>query len=186
MKTKIFLSVICLCLGFNAMAQRQRHNGHGGAPQSMDMVVDTAIINTMNLDAELVASVLELQSAKAEELKATIIKMAQSRTPGQQPTPEEIADMQAQISNYKAGYRADLRKLLGDENYITYLEKQVDKRPQMGGGPGSGANGNNRPRRGNWGGNQQGQGNWGQGQGQGNWGNQGGFGGNEGFGEDSK
>ncbi|MCF0179503.1 MAG: hypothetical protein HUJ97_04570 [Bacteroidales bacterium] len=186
MKTKVLLTAMFICISFSAMAQRHQRNGQRGqGPQSLDMVVDTAIINSMNLDAEIQTAVLELQKTKADELKATIIKMASSQPQGQQPTPESIAAMQKQIADFKTGYRSEFRKILGDENYIIYLEKQVDKRPQMGAGMGNAP----RQRRGNFNGNPQGnnmnggQGSWGGGQG--NWGNaQGGFEGNGGFGEE--
>lgn len=173
------------------MAQGHGNRGNrgnrGGQPEgarNLDMVVDTAIINSMDLEPELVASVLQLQAQKQEELKATLIKMAQQNQGGQGGfNPEAIAAMREQMEDFKSEYRMALRKLLGAANYITYLEKVIDKRPAMG--PGMGGNGN--PRRmqgggGNWGG--QMQGGFGGGQMQGGWGGQnGGFGGGEGFGE---
>ena len=186
MKTKYFLLTLALCCGMNAMAQRHHdHNGPRG-PQGgghgFDMVVDTAIINHMDLEPEVIASVQELQQKKNEELKTVLIEMAGKRTPGQAPSQEEIAEMREQIESFKLDYRMALRKVLGVENYITYLEKQVDKRPQMGGRPGAGPNG--RQRRGNKG--NFGGGNFGGGQMGGFGEGQANFGGNEGFGNEEQ
>lgn len=139
MKTKFFLTALCLCLACSAMAQRHgnRNNRNANDPQStphrIDMVVDTAIINSMNLEPEMVTAVLELQAQKSNELRAKLIEMATSRqqAQNQMPTPEEIAAMQTQIEEFKFEYRMKLRKILGVENYINYLEKQIDKRPQQ-------------------------------------------------------
>lgn len=188
MKLRMIITALCLCLGMCAMAQGHGNRGNRGnrggqqeGARNMDMVVDTAIINSMDLEPELVASVLQLQAQKQEELKATLIKMAQQNQGGQGGfNPEAIAAMREQMEDFKSEYRMALRKLLGAANYITYLEKVIDKRPAMGPGMGNG-----NPRRmqggGNWGGGQM-QGGFGGGQ-NGGWGGQnGGFGGGEGFG----
>lgn len=168
------------------MAQRHGGNrgnrgGNEGALRSMDMVVDTAIINTMDLEPEIVTKVLELQSKKAEELKAKIIEMASQAqaNQGQGFDPKAIAAMREQMDEFKFEYRMAFRKIIGVDNYITYLEKVIDKRPAMGAGPGAGAGQGMRRGGGNFGG--------GFGGGQGNWGGQGGnfgggFGGEQGGG----
>lgn len=168
------------------MAQRHGGNrgnrgGNEGAPRSLDMVVDTAIINTMDLEPEIVTKVLELQSKKAEELKAKIIEMASQAqaNQGQGFDPKAIAAMREQMDEFKFEYRMAFRKIIGVDNYITYLEKVIDKRPAMGAGPGAGAGQGMRRGGGNFGG--------GFGGGQGNWGGQGGnfgggFGGEQGGG----
>lgn len=182
MKMRIFLIALCLCVGMSAMAQNRGHRGNRRAqaeqrgPQNIDMVVDTAIINSMQLEPALVNSVLELQAKKQEELKAAIIKMAQQNQGGQDGfNPESIAAMRKQMEDFKAGYRLSLRQLLGTDQYIVYLEKMIDKRPAMGEGRGGAPMGGNQRRMPNGG-------NWGQGQPGGGWGqgNPGGFdGGND-------
>lgn len=164
MKLRMIITALCLCFGLCAMAQghgnRSNRNNRGGErPQNIDMVVDTAIINSMELEPEVVTAVLQLQAQKQEELKAILIKMAQSRKEGQGFDKEAIAEMRQQMDDFKLEYRMQLRKVLGTANYITYLEKQVDKRPAM--------RSDNAPD--NRGGNR-GRGNWSQGAGQGNWG----------------
>lgn len=189
MKLRLFLIALCLCVGMSAMAQNHNNRGNRGgnrenrSAQSLDMVVDTAIINSMDLEPELVSAVLTLQAQKAEELKALIIKMAQQRQ-GQQMGPEAIAAMREQMDEFKFEYRMKLRKTIGVDNYITYLEKQLDKRPAMGAGAGQGMRGRmgggagmGQGMRGNWGDSDQG-GNWGGGDQNNDWNNQngGGFG----------
>lgn len=164
MKLRMIITALCLCLGLCAMAQghgnRNNRNNRGGErSQNIDMVVDTAIINSMELEPEVVTAVLQLQAQKQEELKDILIKMAQSRKEGQGFDKEAIAEMRQQMDDFKLEYRMQLRKVLGTANYITYLEKQVDKRPAM--------RPDNAPD--NRGGNR-GRGNWSQGAGQGNWG----------------
>lgn len=183
MKLRFILTALCLCVGLSAMAQRNGNRGprggHNNTPQrSLDMVVDTAIINSMDLEPEIVTAVLQLQAQKAEELKAKLIEMASqaqaNQGQGQGFNPEAIKAMREQMDEFKFEYRMKLRKVMGADNYITYLEKQLDQRPAMG--PGAAGTGNRRRMQG-------GQGNWGGGQGgfdggQGNWGgNDGGFGG---------
>lgn len=189
MKLRLFLIALCLCVGMSAMAQNHNNRGNRGgnrenrSAQSLDMVVDTAIINSMDLEPELVSAVLTLQAQKAEELKALIIKMAQQRQ-GQQMGPEAIAAMREQMDEFKFEYRMKFRKTIGVDNYITYLEKQLDKRPAMGASAGQGMRGRmgggagmGQGMRGNWGGGDQG-GNWDGGDQNNDWNNQngGGFG----------
>ena len=164
MKLRMIITALCLCLGLCAMAQghgnRNNRNNRGGErSQNIDMVVDTAIINSMELEPEVVTAVLQLQAQKQEELKAILIKMAQSRKEGQGFDKEAIAEMRQQMDDFKLEYRMQLRKVLGTANYITYLEKQVDNRPAIKPGNTHSNRGDNRTR-----------GNWGQGAGQGNWG----------------
>lgn len=165
MKLKMFFTVLCLCLGICGMAQDngRGHRGNRGAesPKSFDMVVDTAIINAMELEPDMIAEVLQLQAQKQEELKAILIKMAQTRKEGQNFDKQAIDDMRQQMDDFKLEYRMALRKILGTANYITYLEKQVDKRQAM-------RPGNTHSSRGN---RARGSMNPGMGQNQGNWGN---------------
>lgn len=140
MKLRMIITALCLCMGVCAMAQGHGNRGNRAGrgaqsgPQNLDMVVDTAIINSMDLEPELIAAVLQLQAQKQEELKVVIIKMAQSRQEGQGFDQDAIAAMRQQMDDFKQEYRMALRKVLGAANYITYLEKQLDKRPAMGGG----------------------------------------------------
>lgn len=172
MKLRMLISALCICMSICAMAQGPGRGNRGGKPQSFDMVVDTAIINSMDLEPELVTAVLQLQAQKQEELKATLIKMAQSRQEGQGFDQEAIASMRQQMEDFKLEYRMALRKLLGTANYITYLEKQIDKRPEAPRGNMRNGRGAQRPQGGGW---NQGMGQQGMNQGNGNWGEDNGF-----------
>lgn len=137
MKLKVLICSLCLCFSMCAMAQKHSRGNRGNsgneAPRQFDMVVDTAIINSMELEPETISAVLQLQAQKQEELKAILIKMAQSRNNnnGQNFDPQAIAEMRQQMDDFKLEYRMAFRKIIGTANYITYLEKQLDNRQSM-------------------------------------------------------
>lgn len=135
MKLKVLICSLCLCFSMCAMAQNHSRSNRGNrgneAPRQFDMVVDTAIINSMELEPETISAVLQLQAQKQEELKAILIEMAQSRKEGQNFDPQAIAEMRQQMDDFKLEYRMAFRKIIGTANYITYLEKQLDNRQSM-------------------------------------------------------
>ena len=135
MKLKVLICSLCLCFSMCAMAQNHSRSNRGNrgneAPRQFDTVVDTAIINSMELEPETISAVLQLQAQKQEELKAILIKMAQSRKEGQNFDPQAIAEMRQQMDDFKLEYRMAFRKIIGTANYITYLEKQLDNRQSM-------------------------------------------------------
>lgn len=130
MKTKMILTSLLLVVGMSAMAQggpRGNRGGRGGF--NMDQVVDTAVINKLDLQPEVVAQVLELQASKADAIKEQMEKLGKR---GNNRNKEQREAMQKEREEFNAAYRAELRQILGDETYITYLEKMLDNRGMMG------------------------------------------------------
>lgn len=101
-----------------------------------DSVVDTAIINKMQLEPELVAKIIDLQQAKQEEMKT---QMSQPQGRGRM-SEEDRKAMMVRREAFTKKYRADLRSLMGDDIYVAYLEKMLDARQSfnMGQRPGQG------------------------------------------------
>lgn len=148
MKKFLILASMCLVMSVSAIAQdkpAKREMAPRQRPQqeqmqqrqrrSMDVVVDTAIINHMDLSAEVLQQVMALQEAKQAEQKKAMSEMRQNRN-GQRMSEEERKAMREKTQAFTAQYRKELRALLGDEAYIAYLEKMVDSRNmmRMGGG----------------------------------------------------
>lgn len=143
MKKFLILASMCLVMSVSAIAQDKpvkREMGPRQRPQqeqmqqrqrrSMDVVVDTAIINHMDLSAEVLQQVMALQEAKQAEQKKAMSEMRQNRN-GQRMSDEERKAMREKTQAFTAQYRKELRALLGDEAYIAYLEKMVDSRNMM-------------------------------------------------------
>ena len=137
MKKFLVLAGICLAMCAGCMAQEAQNQRQGGQRmrRQMDAVVDTAVINHMDLKADVLQKVYTLQEAKQAEQKAQMEQMKGKR--GQRPSDEERKAMQEKRQAFTAQYRKELRAILGDANYIAYLEKMLDRQGMrmMGGGP---------------------------------------------------
>ena len=110
----------------------------------------------MNISADVLQKVYDLQKSKQEEQQKVMAGFRQQR--GQRLSEEERKAMMEQREAFTAQYRKELRALIGDETYITYLEKQLNRqgmRMMMGGGQ--------RPNGGQFGGQRQGGGGFGGG-----------------------
>ena len=134
MKKIMILAGICLAMCTSVMAQDfegGQRGGQGGqrARRQMDMVVDTAVINHIDLKAETLQKVYELQQAKQAEQK----EIMQSARPqkGQRMSDEDRKAFQEKRQAFTAQYRKELRALIGDEAYILYLERMVDRQGMM-------------------------------------------------------
>lgn len=133
MKRKMFLTAICLTLATFAFAQGrngqagQRVGNRGG----IDVVVDTAIINQMGLSEAVVSQVVALQQTMQAKMRQQM--QQQQGNKGQRLTDEERKDLQQKRVQFTENYRKELRAILGDQTYITYLEKQLDRRGQFNG-----------------------------------------------------
>ena len=157
MKKFLILAGICLVMSANVIGQdfNQRQGGQRSR-RSMDAVVDTAIINHLNISADVLQKVYDLQKSKQEEQQKVMAGFRQQR--GQRLSEEERKAMMEQREAFTAQYRTELRALIGYETYITYLEKQLNRqgmRMMMGGGQ--------RPNGGQFGGQRQGGGGFGGG-----------------------
>ncbi len=152
MKKFLILASMCLVMSVSAIAQdkpAKREMAPRQRPQqeqmqqrqrrSMDVVIDTAVINSLNLEAEVMEKVTALKEAKQVEQREAMKEMRATR--GQQMGEEERKAMREKMQAFTAQYRKELRTILGDEAYITYLEKMLDRQNmRMGGGmrPGQG------------------------------------------------
>ncbi len=167
MKKFMILAGICLVMCANAIGQdsNQRQGGQR-ARRMMDAVVDTAIINHMDINTEVLQKVYALQQSKQEEQRKIMGDFRQQR--GQRLSDEERKAMAEKREAFTAQYRKELRALIGDETYIAYLEKQLSRQGMMRMMQGGGQRGNN----GQFGGQRQGGG------------QRGGFGGGFGGGDD--
>jgi len=153
MKKIMILAGICLAMCTSAIAQ---DFGQGGQRQGgqrmrrqMDAVVDTTVINHMDINVEVLQKVYTLQEAKQKEQKAQMEEMRKNRN-GQRMSEEERNAFTEKQKAFTAQYRKELRAILGDEAYIIYLEKMLDRqgmmrmggRPQMQGQRGGQRQGN--------------------------------------------
>lgn len=131
MKVKMILTALCLCICLGAMAQRPNRDRSGapGMPRHTDAVVDTAILNKMNLEAKMLSEILALKTAKQAENKENMKGMRPEK--GKKMDEATRKAIREKQTAFTAGYRAELRKIMGDELYISYLEKQVDSRNAM-------------------------------------------------------
>ncbi len=153
MKLKFILSALIICCGMNVMAQdsnNSRRASRRGFSSERDAVVDTAIINRMNLDEKMKGEILSLQAAKKEEQKVQMEEMRKNGNREQRRSKEARAKMIEQRQAFKAAYRSELRKIMGDELYIIYLEKVIDQRQSFN-PRGQAPNGANRGNRNNFG-----------------------------------
>jgi hypothetical protein len=142
MKKKLMAIALCLMMGLTAvMAQdnNNRRQQQRRAPQQMDAVVDTAVLNKMDIEAAVMEQILALQTTKQAEQKAQMEARRAANT-GSDGKRVKLTDEQREAqreanlkeeAEFKAGYRAQLRQLLGDETYIQYLERLVDARATM-------------------------------------------------------
>lgn len=170
---KMLSCLVCMfiiCAGAVAQNRQGNNNRQNNGRQFQHMsVIDTAIINHMGLSEELLSQVLALQAKQQNMAKEQMSNMMSQRN--QRMSEVDRKGMAEKMVQMKATFRKELRELIGVDNYIAYLEKQIDTpRPAFGGRQmqmnGQGGQG----QRGNWGG----QGGYPRG------GNRGGFGGNQG------
>lgn len=146
MKKFLLLASLCLaiCSGVSAQDFQGRQGGQRGQRgnrMQIDMVVDTAIINHMDLSEEVLQQVYQLQEKKHAEQKEAMSSMKR----GQRMNEEELKAFMDRQQEFNAQYRKELRALLGDEAYIAYLEKMLDRRPSFGMMRGRGQMGGQRP-----------------------------------------
>lgn len=124
---KWMIAALCICCGMSAMAQTNNNSRRTTQPRQIaDMVVDTAVINRMELNAQMVESILALQKSK----QAAMQEMMKNSRPqkGERMSDEQRKALREQREAFTAEYRGELRKIMGDPTYITYLEKLVDSR----------------------------------------------------------
>jgi cytochrome c556 len=128
MKTKSLLLTVCLSMALcgSLMAQSNNKNSNRRAPRQIDAVVDTAVLNKMSLDQKVYDQVIALQQSKLTEMQEQAKQDRADRSEEARKAREEAR------KTFTAGYRAELRTLLGDELYIQYLERQLDQRATPG------------------------------------------------------
>jgi cytochrome c556 len=128
MKTKSLLLTVCLGMALcgSLMAQSNNKNSNRRAPRQIDAVVDTAVLNKMSLDQKVYDQVIALQQSKLTEMQE------QAKQDRADRSEEARKARQEARKTFTAGYRAELRTLLGDELYIQYLERQLDQRATPG------------------------------------------------------
>jgi cytochrome c556 len=128
MKTKSLLLTVCLSMALcgSLMAQSNNKNSNRRAPRQIDAVVDTAVLNKMSLDQKVYDQVIALQQSKLTEMQE------QAKQDRADRSEEARKARQEARKTFTAGYRAELRTLLGDELYIQYLERQLDQRATPG------------------------------------------------------
>lgn len=131
MKRIFLLACICMAVSLSAFAQNRQggQGGQRGPRHNMDAVVDTAIINHMDLEAETLQKVLQLQSTKQAEQREMMGSLRSNR--GQRMSEEDRNAMRTKMQDFTAQYRKDLRAILGDDLYISYLEKYCDRQAMM-------------------------------------------------------
>lgn len=94
----------------------------------MEMVADTTITNHMQLSVEQAKQIEMINAKYTEQVKALVNKRA---TEGQRMNREQRDAMVQQLANLKKEGRQQLRKVLGDNLYIEYLEKANEQAPAM-------------------------------------------------------
>ena len=130
MKKNLILTSICLVAAMSLSAQDAGGQRQGRQPRRMtDAVVDTTIINHMGIDAAVLQQVYALQESKKTE-QQELLKNSRPEK-GTRMTEEQRKEMLEKREAFTAQYRKQLRALMGDENYILYLEKQVDRQGVM-------------------------------------------------------
>lgn len=131
MKVKMILAALCLCICLGTMAQRP-NRGRSATPnmaRPANAIVDTAILNKMNLEAKMLSEILALKETKqaefTQEMKSAHLEK------GKKMDNAARKAFQEKHATFMASYRTELRKIMGTELYISYLEKQVDNRRVM-------------------------------------------------------
>jgi len=125
--------MLLVCAG--AVAQNRQGGRNRGNHQARMFqplaVIDTAIINHIGLSEEMLKEVYTLQSDQEEEAKKAMEGMMPER--GKRMSEDAMKGMQEKMTATKSEFRGQLRNLIGDEMYITYLEKSLDMRGMFGG-----------------------------------------------------
>lgn len=138
MKKLLLALVVCLTTAVSVNAQEKPHvrSRQAMAPMNVnmniDMVVDTAVMNKLGIEPELMGKILALQEQKKAEHQKMMrdVRVDRSQLNGQ----DQRTAMQEKRNEYTNQYRKELRALMGDELYISYLEKQLDSRNHNRGG----------------------------------------------------
>jgi hypothetical protein len=151
MKKKLLTAAVCLMLGLGCLVAQDRNTQRRAqqrAPRQMDAVVDTAVLNRMQLDEAMMTQILALQNAKQTEQNAMLEAERNNRTTDSngkrvRRSDDEREAMRQQQEEFKAQYRADLHLIMGDSLYISYLEKLIDARSAMQMRPNMGQTGGN-------------------------------------------
>lgn len=100
----------------------------GAGRMQMFQLADTTITNQMGLTSAQQVEIAKLNENYREQLKADNEK-------GKKLDKETREARRAQMEATRAEGRKQLRAILGTELYIEYLEKSLDRRPMMVGGP---------------------------------------------------
>ena len=130
MKKTLILAGICLSMCLSAFAQNDMGRQNGRMRPNFDAVVDTAVINHIGLDEAVLKKVYELQTTKQAEQRE-MFQNGMRRERGQRMSEEERQAMQTKRQEFTNQYRQQLRALIGDQLYITYLEKMLDRQSMM-------------------------------------------------------
>lgn len=136
MKKRILTAICCMALtAASVMAQeaelgqrgsRMRGGMRGGAEPQL---ADTTITNHMGLTDEQNLSIAKLNN----EYKLQLTTSMRSRGDnGKRMSREEREAAMDKIKELKAEGRKQLRVILGDELYISYLEQSLDRMPAFG------------------------------------------------------
>lgn len=105
----------------------------GNMPQAqirpgMELVADTAITNHMQITVEQAKQIEAINAKYVEQVKGLNKKRTEA---GQRMNTEQRDAMLQQLANLKKEGRQQLRKVLGDNLYIEYLEKANEQAPAM-------------------------------------------------------
>ena len=152
MKKALIIASVCLMASFTAFAQdnmSRRSNGQR-MMRNIDNVVDTAVINHIGLADATLQQVYNLQKGKMEEQKQMMQESRHER--GQKLSDSDRKEMQEKRQAFTDQYRKELRSIIGDAAYVTYLEKMLDRQSSMRFGRMNGGqrpNGQGGPRGGN-------------------------------------
>ena len=111
-----------------AQDQPQGRGMRGSGRMQMFQLADTTITNQMDLTSTQQVEIAKLNENYREQLKADNEK-------GKKVDKETREARRAQMEAKRAEGRKQLRAILGTELYIEYLEKSLDRRPMMVGGP---------------------------------------------------
>ena len=141
------------------MFAQNPNRGENGRRGMSDGVVSMAVIKKMGLDSAMVSKIIALRDAKRTEMRTVMEEMQKKAAEAKEKKdkkdkkdkknvrgqfPAENPAMQA----WKKEYRNELRKIMGTETYIEYLEQMADMasmqmrmRAAQGQGRGFGGNG---------------------------------------------